>query len=445
MKKFLFIFSLFISASLFQSCTKSSEPDPILPIQDTTSLPISSPLKETFESGTKIDYASSSISLNSGKWNFTDAVVGNSTDDKKNGSKSVRIRNTGKISMNFDVINGVYTLVVAHAMFGTDQSSSWQLWASYNSGGSYSQIGNTITTSSAILVTDTFTVNSPGKVRFSFRKTSADNNQLNIDDVELLRTANPQPAGSSDNDNLLMGNPSAATPSVITEDNFFMNKGYYCLSYNRSEGKPNWVSWHLDSSDLGSASRQPTFVEDTALPYAWYHVISANYTGSGFDRGHNCPSADRTISDAANYSTFYMTNIIPQAPMLNQLAWARLEDSCRNLIFSGKELYIINGSFGSGGTGTNGYANTINDGNVVVPQYVWKVVVVLSNGNNDLSRVSSTSRVIAVWAPNDEAASTNWKDFRVSVDNIEAQTGYDLLSNLPVNIQQVIEAQVDNL
>jgi endonuclease G len=39
----------------------------------------------------------------------------------------------------------------------------------------------------------------------------------------------------------------------------------------------------------------------------------------------------------------------------------------------------------------------------------------------------------------------DWKTYRVSVDFLEQETGYDLLSNVPVNIQSIIEAQVDTL
>lgn len=84
-------------------------------------------------------------------------------------------------------------------------------------------------------------------------------------------------------------------------------------------GTPNWVAWHLQSEDMGSAPRQDDFRSDNTLPSAWYRVVSTSYSGSGFDRGHNCPSADRTSTIAANSSTFYMTNMIPQAPTLNQV------------------------------------------------------------------------------------------------------------------------------
>lgn len=430
--------------SILSSCGGSAEPDPILPPQDTTSLPAPSPLTENFENGTKADYPSASISLSSGKWNFTDALIGNTVEDKKIGSKSARITGNGKISMNFDIINGVFTVVISHARFGTDGSSDWQLWSSSNSGNSYTQVGSTITSSTDTLRRDTFRINSPGKVRFSIRKVSGDGNRINIDNIQVLLSADPAVSSGLDNDNMLMGNPSGATPSIATPTNYFMNKTYYVLSYNRDEAKSNWVSWHLQSSDIGTTPRQ-AFASDYSLPASWYVVQTANYTGSGFDRGHCCPSADRTSSLDANNSVMLMTNIIPQAPGLNQGAWARLEDSCRQLVYAGKELYMITGSFGSGGTGSLGFANSINDGNIVVPQYVWKVIVVLPAGNNDLSRVNASTRVIAVLAQNDTGASTDWKSFRVSVDNIEAQTGYDLLSALPVSIQQILESRVDTL
>lgn len=438
---------LLIPAVLFllNSCGGSAEPDPVLPPQDTTSLPIPSPLIENFENGTKTDYPSASIALSSGKkWNFTDAMIGNTAEDKKDGSKSARLIGNGKISMNFDVINGVFMVVVSHARFGSDGPSDWQLWSSGNSGNSYTQLGATITSSTDVLRNDTFRINSPGKIRFSIRKVSGSGNRINIDNVQILLLADPAVSSGLDNDNMLMGNPSGATPSIATPANFFMNKNYYVVSYNRDEAKPNWVSWHLQSSDFGSTPRQ-SFIPDLSLPSSWYIVQTSNYTGSGFDRGHSCPSADRTSSLDANNAVMLMTNIIPQAPAFNQNAWARLEDSCRQLVYSGKELYMITGSFGSGGTGTNGFANAINDGNIVVPQYVWKVIVVLTLGSNDLSRINTGTRVIAVMAPNDNAASSDWKSYRVSVDNIEQQTGYDILSALPVSLQQVLESRIDTL
>ena len=62
------------------------------------------------------------------------------------------------------------------------------------------------------------------------------------------------------------GNPSGATTSVNNPDNYLMVKPQYALSYNRSKGTANWVSWELNSSWLGHIDRQNDFRPDETLP-----------------------------------------------------------------------------------------------------------------------------------------------------------------------------------
>ena len=171
---------------------------------------------------------------------------------------------------------------------------------------------------------------------------------------------------------------------------------------------------------------------------------AGSYSGSGFDRGHNCPSADRTATVADNSATFLMTNMVPQAPRNNQQTWASLEDYCRTLAGAGQELYIIQGQYGTGGTGSGGARTTLDNGRVTVPKRIWKVIVVLPAGTNDAARVSSATRVIAVDTPNDNALDTAWGGYRTSVDAIEAATGLDLLSAVSPAVQQTVEARVDS-
>jgi endonuclease G len=247
---------------------------------------------------------------------------------------------------------------------------------------------------------------------------------------------------------LLMGNPSSATDNQADFGNYLMKEGYYSVSYNRDRGIANWVSWHVVYSDFGSFARQNDFRANQAVPDGWYKVESFSYSASGFDRGHICPSSDRTSSLEANSATFLMTNIIPQAPKNNQGPWAALETYCRNLVQSGNELYIISGTYGEGGTGDNGAATTIDNGKVTVPANLWKVIVVLTDGGDDLKRVKNNTRVISVIMPNVNPVNpTNpeWRSFRTSVDDIESQTGYDILSKVTKSVQDVIEAKVDNL
>ncbi|MEQ1646305.1 MAG: DNA/RNA non-specific endonuclease, partial [Pyrinomonadaceae bacterium] len=230
---------------------------------------------------------------------------------------------------------------------------------------------------------------------------------------------------------------SNAVANVSFPTNYLMERPQYAFSYHRNNGTPNWVSWHLASTWLGTTPRQDDFRNDTNLPAGWYQVQETDYSGSGYDRGHMCPSGDRTKTVADNSSTFWMTNMIPQAPDNNQQTWASLESYCRTLAGQGNELYII-----SGGHGVSGF---IANGNVAIPTSTWKVIMVLPNGSNDVSRVSASTRLIAVVMPNQNGIDTNWRNFRVSVDYIESLTGYDFFSNVPPSIQSSIESSIDTL
>jgi endonuclease G len=138
-----------------------------------------------------------------------------------------------------------------------------------------------------------------------------------------------------------------------------------------------------------------------------------------------------------------MTNMMPQAPNNNQGPWAQLEDYSRTLVDQGNELYIIMGGAGQGGVGSNGAANTIGGGQVVVPAYTWKVILVLPNGVDDINRVYKTTRTIAVIMPNVQGLDTNWRNHRVTVDRVERLTGYNFFSNVRPQIQRIIEARRD--
>ena len=234
---------------------------------------------------------------------------------------------------------------------------------------------------------------------------------------------------------LTLGNPSDAVADPAFPANYLIDRPQYALAYQRDAGIPSWVSWHLESSDLGGVGRGD-FVADGSLPAGWYQVLPGDYTGSGYDRGHMTPSGDRTSSRVNNDATFIMSNIIPQAPDNNQGPWAALENYCRGLLQNGYELYIISGGSGSLGT--------LAGGKLAIPAVTWKVIVVLPTGDNDASRVTAATRVIGIWMPNVQGIrSTPWENFRVSVDSIEAQTGLNFLSEVAEPAQSIVEAQVD--
>jgi len=437
------ILILFVSICFGASSCKKVELEPkndvVTPVESTR-LAVYPNWPEAFNTGTKTSYAAANVTLATGIWNLSDALLGSSSSDRKNGTQSVRIQNTGTITMNFNLSLGASSVSVAHGKFGTDANSTWGLWHSANNGSTWTQTGSTITTSSTTLSTATFTMALIGNVRFQLRKLSG--GRLNVDDFSI---SDNDVSGPTRDDNLAMGNPSSAFANVGAPNNYLMTKTQYVLAYNNSRGTANWVSWHLSAAWKGAATRCDCFTGDASLPTGFFKAVTSNYTNSGFDRGHMCPSEDRDGSSSDNAATFLMTNIIPQAPNNNQQTWKNFEAYCQGLTTSGQEMYIVSGGYGIGGTGSlGGVTNTINNGNITVPNRVWKVVIILPDGGNDVSRVSTSTRVIAIDTPNTQTVNgLPWGSYRTTVDAIESATGYDILSNLPDAIEAALEAQVD--
>ncbi len=249
-----------------------------------------------------------------------------------------------------------------------------------------------------------------------------------------------------ENSHILLGLPDDSKPCIAVPDKYLINQGFYIQSYNNTKGIPNWVSWHLEYDDYKTGGRDGEFREDTKLPLAFNMVYHSDYTDSGFDRGHNIPSGDRTSSPVANNATFLMTNMIPQAPRNNQGPWATLENYIRSrYIGQGNEAYIIMGNYGVGGDGSKGAATTIGPGGkVTVPNRIWKVAVIIKEGNEDLNRITENTTIIAVDMPNSQTIDADWKKYITTVNAIEQETRYNLLSRVPQAVRDALKAKVYN-
>lgn len=233
---------------------------------------------------------------------------------------------------------------------------------------------------------------------------------------------------------LTMGNPSNAGAAA---DNYLIQRSQYALSYNNTKHIANWVSWQLNQSWLGSVGRTDDFRPDASLPAGWYQVKSSDYNASGFDRGHMTPAADRANTVENNSATFLMTNIMPQTPDNNRGPWEKLESYGRELVRSGKELYIIAGGYGDRGGVGQGNAR------ITIPERVWKVIVVLDQPGLGLAGVTVKTRVIAADMPNIQGIKeTSWKTYQVTARQLEQKTGYRFLTNVPQPIQDVIETKI---
>jgi len=235
---------------------------------------------------------------------------------------------------------------------------------------------------------------------------------------------------------LALGNPSNATQSIANADNYLMVNNSYALSYNNSRGSANWVAWRIAASDFGEAERQNDFRPDPNLPKNFTRITPTDYTGSGYDRGHICPSADRSSSQESNSQTFYMTNMAPQTPDLNRNVWNDFETYSRDLVKKNRvDLYVVAGCYGEKGKLKK---------KVSIPTNCWKIVAAVPPGA-DFSVINETTQVTAIDMPNIAyPGKTDWRKFRTTVRAIEQKTNLNLLSNLPQNIQETLENRVDN-
>ena len=235
-----------------------------------------------------------------------------------------------------------------------------------------------------------------------------------------------------------LGNPTGATSDSSNHTNYLIQRVQYAMDYNDTTHQANWVSWSYISSDSGSTSRQDSFTADTSLPSGFYKVGSATFDNP-YQRGHMCPSADRTASVTDNDATFLMSNMIPQYGANNTGVWATFEGFARTLASGGSEVLNI-----CGPSDFSGDTLTVNP--MKIPGSVWKILVVASAGTNPIAtRVFTNSTVIAIKTPNNSSVVNNWNLYVTSISQLEADTGFTFLTDLPRGVatylKQIVHGQ----
>ena len=239
-----------------------------------------------------------------------------------------------------------------------------------------------------------------------------------------------------------LGNPSGAIADTNNHNHYLIQRRVEAIDYCDNLGEPVWASWDLTAGDIGGSGRNSTFYTDTNLPPNFHRVTTADYNGVGnidFNRGHLCPSADRTDTTNDNKLVFYMSNIMPQSALNNQSPWGNFEDYCRALL-SANELLIICGPSGFG-------TNTIPSGKAYIPSNTWKIVVCVPLGSGMASsRVNADSRVIAISIPNvTNGLSSDWHTYLTSPRKIEQGTGLTFFTALPPDVAAALRMKVDGV
>ncbi len=198
------------------------------------------------------------------------------------------------------------------------------------------------------------------------------------------------------------------------------------VSYNADAHQPNYVAWELTADETdGGVKRDVNFDVDRSVRGT---AELADYKNSGFDRGHMIPAADVKWDLEAMKASHLLTNICPQDHKLNAGAWATLEANCREWARRDSAIIIICGPVLSDymprSIGADGRK-------IPVPERFFKVV---------LAPYADPPRGIGFIMVN-AAADGGVQTAAVSIDEVEAVTGFDFFAALPDDIEDEVEAQ----
>lgn len=200
----------------------------------------------------------------------------------------------------------------------------------------------------------------------------------------------------------------------------------YTVSYNKDTKLPNWVSYELTRAETkGKEKRSNRFIADPLVKGAI--ATNADYTRSGYDKGHMAPAADMKWSPVAMNESFYFSNMCPQHPQLNRRGWKKLEDKIRDWAVVDSAIIIICGPV------IKKQPKTIGKNKVVVPQQFFKVI---------LSPFVKPMRAIGFLFNNEQSVDP-LSAYVVTVDSIERLTNMDFFSLLPDEIENKIEAEAN--
>lgn len=139
----------------------------------------------------------------------------------------------------------------------------------------------------------------------------------------------------------------AFSPQRIDENDslIFLQKNSYVVFYNIDRQIPALVAWNLTKKNLGRWHRPSnvSFRQDVECPKP--RAKAQSFVNTGYQRGHLCPSADRSADNDQMRATFVMSNVAPMTAVLNTVQWAQAEDYSRYLARYGHECHMIAGAF----------------------------------------------------------------------------------------------------
>ncbi|WP_437920397.1 DNA/RNA non-specific endonuclease [Sphingobacterium sp. LRF_L2] len=200
-------------------------------------------------------------------------------------------------------------------------------------------------------------------------------------------------------------------------------KRNYAMLYDNALKMAYWVAYPLHSDYIGSSGRTDEWQYDPDISSAYQPALFSGFPASGYDRGHQIPSADRTSSKAANYTTFYFSNMTAQNSQLNQGIWASLESKIRTWTAQCDTMYVVTGAMPTSATSTTvSYTKDNNSNDVALPKYYFKALAM---------KKGTDYYTIAYKMDNANPGSgASYTSYQLTVSELESATGFTFFPDL---------------
>lgn len=210
-----------------------------------------------------------------------------------------------------------------------------------------------------------------------------------------------------------------------TNEITFVKHTFYEIGFNTKYHLPAWTFYSLTKEHLVIANldRKGSFVKDPGLKVP--QAKNADYSASGFDKGHLVPCEDMSFSETAMHETFYYSNCAPQTTELNRGAWKVLEELSRQWGKEYGEVIVISGPVFESNMKTMGQEK------IPVPNLFYKIIT---------RHEDQTYKAIAFLMPNSTTSLNSLSYYVCNVDSIEKITSLDFFSELPDNLEAQFES-----
>ena len=220
----------------------------------------------------------------------------------------------------------------------------------------------------------------------------------------------------------------------------------YSLEWDNAKIANRWTCYELhEGNSMSQTGRHDDFKAD---PEVAVSSQLADYSNSGFSRGHLCPSADRQCSVDQNKQTFFLTNMQPQYQNHNGGLWSNLETLVRDYATDDSKtqghcdtLYLVKAATITDKVTINDaqvdgiYAEKCN-GKLIVPKYFYMALL-------HYNKATDTYHALAFWTEHTNVGdkNKNYGDYVITIDELEKRTGIDFFCNPPDEIENYVESK----